>query len=57
MRKDLRALQSMANEAENAKDRAIEEAEPIREGIDLQEPDSGRILAYEAVIEAHSVII
>lgn len=51
MRADLRASQMMLKEADTARDKASLEAEAIRENLTIQEPDSGRIVAYEEVIE------
>ena len=51
MRKELRHAHSVSTEAETSRQRVIEEAESIRESLAIQEPDSGRILAYEEAIE------
>jgi hypothetical protein len=41
----------MTKEADIAKERAKELADPIRENLSIQEPDSGKIIAYEESIE------
>ena len=41
----------MTKEADIAKERAKELAEPIRENLSVQEPDSGKIIVCEEAIE------
>jgi chromosome segregation ATPase len=55
MQKELRQAQSMATEAETSRQRAIDKAETTREELALQQPDSGRIVAYEEVIEVNII--
>jgi chromosome segregation ATPase len=55
IQKELRQAQSMATEAETSRQRAIDKAETTREELALQQPDSGRIVAYEEVIEVNTI--
>jgi chromosome segregation ATPase len=51
LRGELRAAQAAAKEASTSKDRAVSEAENLRETLAEQQPDSGRIIAFQAAIE------
>lgn len=51
MRSDRTAQERQAQAAKEAKENAMEQAEPIRESLAYQEPDSGRIVVYEECIE------
>src|SRR5579862_2440899 len=55
MRKELRQAYAMATEAETSTQRATEKAETMREELALQQPDSGRVVAYEEVIEVNTI--
>ena len=55
IQRELRQAQSMATEAETSRQRAIDKAETTREELALQQPDSGRIVAYEEVIEVNII--
>jgi len=50
LRDDYRAVGVSKTQVETAKDRAIQDAEELRENLQTQQPDSGRIVAYEAAI-------
>lgn len=54
LRDDYRATGVSKTQAETAKDRAIQEAEELREKLQNQQPDSGRIIAYEETIAVYS---
>jgi hypothetical protein len=51
LRAELRAAQATAKEALTSKDRAVGEAENLREILAEQQPDSGRIIAFQTAIE------
>jgi hypothetical protein len=53
LRRDLRTNTTMLNEAKVNKERSLAEADNLREVIEEQEPDSGRIIAYEAAIQVY----
>ena len=55
LRKELRQAQAMATEADTTRQRATDKAETLREELALQEPDSGRVVAYEEVIEVNTL--
>ena len=50
LRTDWRALQASKSEVETAKDRALQEADDLREKLQAQQPDSGNIVVYEEAI-------
>ena len=53
LRRDLRTKQEMEREAKLAQERAIDEADKLREFIEehVEDADNGRIAAFESVIE------
>ena len=55
IRKELRQAQTMATEAETSRQRATDKAETMREELALLQPDSGRVVAYEEVIEVNTL--
>jgi predicted nucleic acid-binding Zn-ribbon protein len=55
LRTDWRALQASKSEVETAKDRALQEADDLREKLQAQQPDSGNIVVYEEAIAVPSV--
>lgn len=55
LRDDYRAVGVSKTQVETAKDRAIQDAEELRENLQTQQPDSGRIVAYEAAIAVYPV--
>ena len=55
IRKELRQARTMATEAETSRQRATDKAETMREELALQQPDSGRVVAYEEVIEVNTI--
>jgi hypothetical protein len=54
LRDDYKAVGASKTQAETAKDRAIQEAEELRENLQNQQPDSGKIVAYEEAITVYS---
>jgi hypothetical protein len=53
LRDDYKAVGASKTQAETAKDRAIQEAEELRENLQNQQPDSGKIVAYEEAITVY----
>jgi DNA repair exonuclease SbcCD ATPase subunit len=50
LRTDWRAIQASKSEVETAKDRALQEADDLRDKLQAQQPNSGNIVVYEEAI-------
>jgi replication initiation and membrane attachment protein DnaB len=56
LRKDVTAITKTENQAKTAKDHKSNEADDLRESLQQQKPDSGRVVAYQEVINVWTLM-
>jgi chromosome segregation ATPase len=56
LRRDIHALTKTENEAKTAQQHSTNEADDLRDALQQQKPDSGRVIAYQEVINVWTLM-
>jgi chromosome segregation ATPase len=56
LRRDIHAITKTENEAKTAQQHSTNEADDLRDALQQQKPDSGRVIAYQEVINVWTLM-